>query len=280
MSYRADPVSPVVFTDTVLEGLVRKAMNKPEGDVTVTEAQAVTQLDLQMEGGVPIARVKDISDLAYFPNLTSLNLNWALYDDGKDIDISVLSGLTKLECLYVACCNTRGHKPARGADWHEGSLDMGQCEDHRYKRSRGHDADGEYCGSRATRLRTLSPLAGMTKLATLYLEGNPITDYSPISGCLPESGWWNEDFTLWPKGLTSAPSAAPQGLAGGRYAPRCRPALYPEPKSPNRYTRRLVHRASPPIFWTDGCWSALAQEDPWRIGRFRRVRFDPSAATS
>ncbi len=191
----ADPVSPVVFTDTVLEGLVRKAMNKPEGDVTVTEAQAVTQLDLQMEGGVPIARVKDISDLAYFPNLTSLNLNWALYDDGKDIDISVLSGLTKLECLYVACCNLADISPLEGLTGMKDLWIWGNEKITDISALAGM-TQMESLWIKGDQITDLSPLAGMTKLATLYLEGNPITDYSPIADIYPNLGGENKDFTL------------------------------------------------------------------------------------
>ena len=39
----------VVFTDEVLEEKVRAAMNKPSGDITLAEAEAVTELDLSIE---------------------------------------------------------------------------------------------------------------------------------------------------------------------------------------------------------------------------------------
>ena len=92
----------IVFSDKVLEGLIRTAMNKPEGGITVAEAAEVTQLDIHMEGGVAIARVDSISDLSYFPNLEYLDLRWCF---GTHPDLSVLTSMTKLNNLLLGCTN-------------------------------------------------------------------------------------------------------------------------------------------------------------------------------
>ncbi len=189
----ADVTSVLVFTDPVLEGLIRNAMNRPDGDITVAEAEAVTQLDLQMEGGVPIARVEDISDLKYFPNLTSLNLNWALYDGDNAVDISALSGLSKLECLYIACCNVADISPLAGLTgmkdlwiWgNEKITDISALEGM---------TQLESLWIKGCQITDLSSLAGMAKLRILYLEGNPVTDYSPIADIYP--GLSDKDFDL------------------------------------------------------------------------------------
>jgi hypothetical protein len=71
------PEPVVVFTDAVLEELVRKAMDKPEGNISLAEAETVTMLDLQMDGNdYSLPRIEDVRDLKQFPNLTSLTLNW------------------------------------------------------------------------------------------------------------------------------------------------------------------------------------------------------------
>lgn len=152
------PEPVVVFTDTVLEGLIRKAMNKPQGDITIAEAEAVTELNLEMEGGVPIPRVADISDLKQFPNLTNLSLNWAFNDNNAN-DISALSGMTKLKRLYLCCDGISDLTPLKGMV---------------------HLKDLWIWGNR--NITDISALSGMTGLNSLWIKGNQITDISALSG--------------------------------------------------------------------------------------------------
>ena len=58
----------VVFNDEVLEARVRANMEKPTGDILISEAEEVVFLDLNSPNpGVPHEeRIKDISALAYF----------------------------------------------------------------------------------------------------------------------------------------------------------------------------------------------------------------------
>jgi internalin A len=148
----------VIFTDEVLEAKVREAMNKPSGDITFAEAEAVTILDLSMEPGVPIPRINDISALKYFTNLTSLNLAWALNSSDGVVDISVLAGLTKLEALYI---NSNGIEDISVL---AGLTDM---------------KDLKLFGNNIT---DISALSGMTMMQDLWMQGNQITDISVLSG--------------------------------------------------------------------------------------------------
>ena len=46
-----DPNMVIEFNDAALEGLVRTAMKKPEGDILVSDALAMTELSLEMDPG-------------------------------------------------------------------------------------------------------------------------------------------------------------------------------------------------------------------------------------
>ena len=117
----------VVFTDAALEAKVREVMGKPEGDITVAEAEAVVKLDFSNESFDDMnsqnGGIRDISDLKYFTGLEDLNLS---YNDISDLaplaelksikslgftgvrpkDLSVLKGLTNLVFLgFDWTCN-------------------------------------------------------------------------------------------------------------------------------------------------------------------------------
>jgi internalin A len=198
------PESVVVFTDAALEDLVRKAMNKPEGAIMLSEAEAVTTLDLQMDGSdYSLPRITDVSDLKQFPNLTGLTLNWALFDSdgGEDFDLSPLAGLTKLECLYVCCANISDISALSGMTnmkdlWIWGNHNitdisalagMTQMESLWIKDNQITDISAlanmknlVYLYMEDNQVTDLSPLAGLTKLTNILLSGNPATDYSPL----------------------------------------------------------------------------------------------------
>lgn len=176
------PEPIVVFTDAVLEGLVRKAMNKPTGDIMLAEAKAVTELNLEMEGGLVIARVADVSDLIQFPNLTNLNLNWAMYNpNGEPVDISPLAGLTKLEQLFICCDDISDINALAGMTnmrnlwiWGNGSIsDISALAGM---------TQMEYLWMKGNQITDISALAGMENLCFLCMEGNQIADVTPLAG--------------------------------------------------------------------------------------------------
>jgi internalin A len=89
----------IVFNDSALESKVRVAMDKPEGDITLEDAQSLTELDLSNEwqDNMPSQiQIKDISVLSSFVNLTLLDVTFNALTD-----ISALSGLTKLTSLKL-----------------------------------------------------------------------------------------------------------------------------------------------------------------------------------
>lgn len=203
------PEPVVVFTDAVLEELVRKAMDMPEGDITLAEAETVTVLDLQMDGNdYSLPRIEDVSDLKQFPNLTSLTLNWALFDgDGnEDFDLNPLAGLTKLENLYVCCANISDISALAGMTnmkdlWIWGNRNitdisalagMTQMESLWIKDNQITDISAlanmknlVYLYMQDNQVVDLSPLAGLTELTYILLSGNPATDYSPLADVYP-----------------------------------------------------------------------------------------------
>jgi hypothetical protein len=164
----------VVFDDPVLEKGIRAALDKPEGDVTLTEAAALTELKLDVPWQSPEdMRIKDISALKHFVNLTNLELSFHAIKDvsslaglahltglslgGNNIsDIAPLAGLTELDFLTLFNCQATDYSPLENL-------------------ARLRTLFIEY-----STIRDLSVLAGLTKLKRLQLSENAITDFSPL----------------------------------------------------------------------------------------------------
>jgi internalin A len=148
----------VIFTDEVLEAKVRDAMKIPNGDITIVEAEAVTDLDLSIEPATSLPRIKDISSLKYFTNLTTLKLAWALDSSVGAVDISTLASLTKLIALYMNSNDIEDISPLSGlTNMRDLKLFGNQISD-------------------------ISALAGMTMMEDLWMQDNKITDISALSG--------------------------------------------------------------------------------------------------
>lgn len=142
----------VTFTDPVLEAQVREVMGKPEGDITIAEAEAVTELVMNNEWPPPEEVITDISSLKYFPNLTRLEFMF----NGVS-DISVLGELPKLQLLgmggnQISDISVLAKLP--GMD----SLQIW-----------------------GNQIADLSPLAGMSRLHVLMIGGCPVTDISVMA---------------------------------------------------------------------------------------------------
>lgn len=158
-----DPNMVIAFNDAALESLVRTAMNKPEGDILVSDAQAMTELTLEMDGSDwSIERIHDLGALQYFTNLTSLVIAWSVqngeyYDN--DVDISALAGLTKLTTLQIRSISISDISA------------LGNMKDLERLLLTG-----------TNRLNDLSPLANCKKLLTIDMPGNAITDISVLAG--------------------------------------------------------------------------------------------------
>ena len=154
-----DPNMAIVFNDDVLEAMIREAMGKPEGDILVSDAQGITQLELSMDGSdwTP-PRIHNLDALKYFTNLNFLAMNWALQNDGKGVDLSPLSGLDSLEHLSI-CCNEIYDISPLSSLVNLRSLWIWGC---RY-------------------ISDISALSGMTEMTDLWIKGNSIEDITPLS---------------------------------------------------------------------------------------------------
>ncbi len=171
---------PVVFADPVLEAIVRATMGKPEGSITVAEAEAVTRLNLSIEWQRYISEetsIKDINGLEYFTNLESLDLSFHAITDitplaglkkltllslgGNPVaDIAPLAGLTNLKVLTLSGCAAQDYSALAKLT----SLELLMLDN--------------------SAVTDVSPLASLTGLKQLYLAGCPV-DYSPLADIYP-----------------------------------------------------------------------------------------------
>ena len=147
--------------------MVRGSIGRLQGDITVTEAQAVTRLNLSQglqryisEG----ARIDDISGLENFTNLESLDLSYQAISD-----LSPLTGLTKLVTLSlgdnpIADLTPLAHLTSLKA------LALSNCDAEDY-----------------------SPLADLVNLEFLMLDHSTITDVSHLAACCRTCG-----ASIWP----------------------------------------------------------------------------------
>ena len=204
----------VVFNDPVLEERVRAAMNKPEGDITIAEAELVKVLDLANKDNKPDESIMDISALASFKNLKNLTISL-----NNIKDLSPLVGMN-LEVFYSMNGNQdiTDFSPLAGST---AMLDLTILSNENINDSNIGFIDGmtniEMLWIQgATQLSDISavsnfpklwriiltncnisdisPIAGLTNLKELYLEGNPIKDYSPLKDIYPNLE--KKDFEL------------------------------------------------------------------------------------
>jgi hypothetical protein len=185
------PASAVVkFADPVLESMVRGAMGKPEGEITLAEAQGVTRMDLtdslqrQLSETTPVT---NLSGLEAFTNLESLDLS-----QNAVTDISPLSGLTKLTALSLAGNPVTDVAPLAKLT-NLKLLILSNCQAKDYS-----------VLSNLTNLQVLlldnstisdvSPLASLTNLQTLYLDKSSAEDFSSLENIYTTLA--NKDFII------------------------------------------------------------------------------------
>jgi len=175
----------IVFDDAALEGLIREAIGKPQGDVTITDAEQLTELELSQQGVDPNQPyIHSLNALQYFTNLTYLGLGYAVQnatDPKAPIDLSVIATLKNLESLQMAGVVIDDLSPLVKLD-HLKSLTL-------FNGDRPLDLSPiaglinlQSLTLRNNRITDLSPLSGLVNLRYLDLEGNQITDVSPLAG--------------------------------------------------------------------------------------------------
>lgn len=180
-----DPNTVIEFNDDVLESMIRTAMNKPEGDVLLSDALAMTELTLEIDANDwSLPRIHDLGALRYFTNLTSLSIGWSVQNADywdNDVDISALSGMTKMMNLQLKGLNVSDISAVGNMTE---LLDFMVIGDGRLtdisplancKKLSSLIADG--CG-----IIDVSPLAGLTELNRLRLTDNMISDIMPLAG--------------------------------------------------------------------------------------------------
>lgn len=171
----------VTFADPVLETLIRGVMGKTEGDITTTEAEAVTWLNLNIELQRYISeevQITDLSGLENFTNLESLDLSFHAIADisplqkltsltslslggNPVVDITALGSLTNLKALVLSDCAAQDYTPLTNL------------------------VNLEYLMLDNSTITDLSPLVSLTNLKYLYLANSPASDYSALAEIYP-----------------------------------------------------------------------------------------------
>lgn len=200
----------VRFSDELLEERVRKAMNKPDGDITPEEAAAITLLDLS-QGENSESSIAILQGLEAFTGLTELNLSGNM----QLADLWPISGLAKLEKLNCWKCNISRLKPisrltslkelSLGWNGSVGNLDalsgLVNLEALDAKGVGIVDIGGltglpklQYVGLNCNAIKDVSPLATLPGLTSAELKDNLIVDYSALAAIYPNLEY--KDFTL------------------------------------------------------------------------------------
>lgn len=182
-SFSASTVPAVVtFADPVLEAMVRGAMGKPEGDITVAEAQAVTRMDFSNVWSQYLPDqaelIHDLGGLEAFTNLESLDLS-----DQSIIDISALQGLTKLTYLSLAGNPVSDVTPLAGlTNLTLLILTGSQAQDYNALASL---VNLQVLLLDNSTISDLTPLVGLSNLQQLYLTNTPTEDYISLEIIYP-----------------------------------------------------------------------------------------------
>ncbi len=183
---------PVVisFADPVLEAMIRGAMGKTEGGISLAEAQAVTRMNLSNELQSTISEVTpitNISGLEAFTNLEGLDLS-----SHAVTDISPLAGLTKLTVLSLAGNPVADVSPlAELTNLKLLKLSGSQAQDYS---ALGNLVNLQVLQLDDSTISDLTPLAGLTNLRQLHLANSSVMDFSQLEPIYAKLA--DKDFTI------------------------------------------------------------------------------------
>lgn len=138
------------FHDKELEAEVRRRLEKPEGEIKVSELGKIKALNLA-RAGVSV----DYLDPCIFPHLTGLRD--LFLGPGKLSDLSQLAQLKNLEALRASMNQVSDVSPLAGLEKMD-RLDLGR-----------------------TQVKDIKPLAGLTNLTELMLDNTKVTDIAPLA---------------------------------------------------------------------------------------------------
>jgi internalin A len=160
------------FHDDKLEAEVRRRMDKPEGDIKVSELKKLKALNLARPG-VTV----DYLDPCIFPHLTGLHE--LFLGPGKLSDISVLAKLENLESLRASMNKVSDISPLSGLKKLD-RLDLGRTEVKDIKPLSGLENLTELMLDH-TKVTDIAPLASLEKLKTLSISGAPVENPMAVS---------------------------------------------------------------------------------------------------
>ena len=179
-SQKAD--NAVDWKDDALEAKMRDITGISSGDITYSDVESITMLDLSNESEDDEgAMITDVSALSGMTNLTSLYLN-----HNQISDISALSGLTNLTSLYLDNNQISDISALSGmTNLIHLYLDDNQISDISALRDL---TELEHLSIYNNQISDISVLRGMPKLRDLSAFKNQISDISVLSG-LTELEW-------------------------------------------------------------------------------------------
>ena len=140
----------VEFVDDAVEKEVRRKLQKPKGDITISELGKVRSLNLSQAH-------LDQLDPCVFTHLKNLRELFLGSSQVLD-DLSAIAGLKHLESLRASLNQVSDITPLAGLV-HMDRLDLGH-----------------------TQVRDLKPLAKLTAITELELDNTPVSDLTPLSG--------------------------------------------------------------------------------------------------
>ncbi len=186
----ADVPAVVTFADPALEAMVRAAMGRLEGDITASEAEAITELNLSLEWRQYLqdaVQIQNIGGLEYFKNLEHLDLSFHAISD-----ISPLAGLTKLVVLSLNQNPVADVAPLGGLTELK-VLSLSGCVAEDYS-ALSNLTELKMLALDHSTIADVSPLSTLTGLKYLYLAGSAASDYSPLAAFYPNLE--DRDFTI------------------------------------------------------------------------------------
>ena len=167
----------VLFSDPVLEAIVRASIGKPIGDILVDDVNTITRLDLANAYQRYFSDetvIRDIKGLESFTSLETLDLSshqirditplkglhglrHLILDDNPMTDISPLAGLSDLRLLALSGCKAVDYSPISNL------------------------SNLQYLRLDHSTLADVAPLVSLTNLTHLYLSGSLVKTYQPLS---------------------------------------------------------------------------------------------------
>lgn len=191
------------FNDAVLEQRVCERLGIPEGDITIADTEAVTELLLGNAWQETIPddiKIRNIGALKYFPNLSKAELwfngidrvealralpNLGILDlNGNPVyDITPIASCTNLKTLNTGGTSTNNISALAGLTQLE-SLNLS------YMPNLGNiEPVSNLTNLKELRLESLNvslePISNLTNLTTLYINQSTDKDLSPLAGIYP-----------------------------------------------------------------------------------------------